>query len=177
MANRAGGLCVGQTNGVANVGRSPKRGKGDGAGGDLYAGRSPKPGVRTFGTNPLLYAPRSPKSGMKLEGQTDPPQGLQATPRNGWNTCPISSAYGARRSGKSVSYIMLNDGDMGMALNGYAAGYQGPVLKFRMRAWDNTLGMYVFWSSDTIDAPGSDYVGPGPLIRVVIFKLVGVPRG
>jgi hypothetical protein len=58
------------------------------------------------------------------------------------------------------------------------AGGSGPPpppsgLTYRMRAFDQTLGRIVFWPSDTIDTSGTDYTGPGPLIRVVIQDLIG----
>jgi hypothetical protein len=47
------------------------------------------------------------------------------------------------------------------------------VAIYRMRAYDSTLAMVVFWKSSVVDALGGDYLGPGPLINVVVQNVLG----
>lgn len=48
----------------------------------------------------------------------------------------------------------------------------GNVLKYRMRARDTSLVAYVYWTSLTVDFAGSGYVGPGPLIDIVVSNVI-----
>lgn len=48
-----------------------------------------------------------------------------------------------------------------------------PVGVYRMRAYDSTLARVVFWKSTIIDTLGGDYIGPGPLVGVVIQNVLG----
>lgn len=52
------------------------------------------------------------------------------------------------------------------------AGGTGSV-EYRMRGFDVTLDELVFWTSDIIDASGTDYAGPGPLTGIVVQMLIG----
>jgi hypothetical protein len=44
---------------------------------------------------------------------------------------------------------------------------------YRMRAYDTTLGMDVYWNSADIDIGGVDYAGPGPLVNFVVANIFG----
>lgn len=46
-------------------------------------------------------------------------------------------------------------------------------LLYRMRATDTTLTQVVFWGSSQVDSAGADYGGPGPLVDVVVHKVLG----
>lgn len=48
----------------------------------------------------------------------------------------------------------------------------GGGLSYRMRAFDTTLAVVVFWSSAQVDSAGSDYSGPGPLQDIVVQNVV-----
>jgi hypothetical protein len=43
---------------------------------------------------------------------------------------------------------------------------------YRMRATDTTLTRVVYWRSQSIDEFGNDYVGPGPLIEIVVSAVI-----
>lgn len=49
----------------------------------------------------------------------------------------------------------------------------GASLSYRMRGYDTTLSSTVFWSSSTPDADSSDYLGPGPVINIVVRSVSG----
>jgi hypothetical protein len=44
---------------------------------------------------------------------------------------------------------------------------------YTMRAYDTTLAGHVFWQASTVDATGSSYTGPGPLIDIVVAAVAG----
>jgi|SRR5690606_13348976 len=51
---------------------------------------------------------------------------------------------------------------------GYADGFADGSVFYRMRAWDITLGRYVYWTvQGVVDDLGLEYTGPGPLIDIV----------
>ncbi len=52
-------------------------------------------------------------------------------------------------------------------------GGGGAGLTYRMRATDTTLTEVVFWRSSQVDSAGADYGGPGPLVNVVVHKVLG----
>ena len=45
-------------------------------------------------------------------------------------------------------------------------------LSYRMRAFDTTLAANVYWRSGFIDVGGANYVGPGPIVRVVVVDVI-----
>jgi hypothetical protein len=52
----------------------------------------------------------------------------------------------------------------------------GPAIvgTYRMRAYDTTLTRIVFWKAPTIDTLGGYYIGPGPIIDVVVQNVLGI---
>jgi hypothetical protein len=43
---------------------------------------------------------------------------------------------------------------------------------YRMRAFNTTLGVFVYWNSPTIDVSGSYYPGTGTLINIVVSNII-----
>jgi hypothetical protein len=46
------------------------------------------------------------------------------------------------------------------------------VTTYRMRAYDTTLAVAVYWNSGSVDVGGDDYVGPGPLTGIVVVNIL-----
>lgn len=45
-------------------------------------------------------------------------------------------------------------------------------VSYRMRGFDTTLARTVYWTSDIVDASGTDYTGPGPLTTIVVQMII-----
>ena len=43
---------------------------------------------------------------------------------------------------------------------------------FRMRGFDTTLAVHVYWNLIEVDADGSEYSGPGPLTNIVVSNIL-----
>lgn len=57
-------------------------------------------------------------------------------------------------------------GGAGLTTKGLVSS--GDALSYRMRAFDTSLGRIVYWTSSEVDATGSNYTGPGPLLGTVV---------
>lgn len=44
---------------------------------------------------------------------------------------------------------------------------------YAMRAYDTTLGQYVYWRTADLDPTGEFYDGPGPLVDIVLHSEKG----
>jgi hypothetical protein len=54
-------------------------------------------------------------------------------------------------------------------------GGSGLGIVYRMRAYDNTLAVPVYWNATVIDAIGTQYSGPGPLVDIVVSNIIPAP--
>lgn len=49
----------------------------------------------------------------------------------------------------------------------------GGAVEYRMRGYDQTLATLVYWTSSDVDPLANDYNGPGPVVDIVVHKIVG----
>ena len=55
----------------------------------------------------------------------------------------------------------------------FLTGLPAGGVTYRMRGYDTTLARMVFWGSTSIDETAGNYVGPGPVINIVVQAVIG----
>lgn len=53
-----------------------------------------------------------------------------------------------------------------------APSLQRPIFRYRMRAFDTTLGVIVYWSTLEVDVDGIEYQGVGPLTGIAVTNII-----
>jgi len=48
----------------------------------------------------------------------------------------------------------------------------GDAISYRMRAFDTTLALMVYWTASEVDPSGATYTGPGPLQDIVVQNVI-----
>jgi hypothetical protein len=74
-----------------------------------------------------------------------------------------------------VGEPVLSDGGVFLAIDGFVSvvgGGRDAPIRFRMRAFDQTLGRTVYWTARVLDYEAKYYDGPGPLINIRVFKVI-----
>lgn len=50
--------------------------------------------------------------------------------------------------------------------------HYGSIESYRMKGFDTTLVKWVYWTSNSIDMNALRYLGPGPVTRVMVAKIL-----
>lgn len=89
-------------------------------------------------------------------------------------TTPKQVDAGATTTGDRTEELVLV-GDLGTVLEAeliVSAQQEVVGAVYRMRGYDSTEARTVYWDSDTVDATGVNYSGPGPLLNVVVSIVI-----
>lgn len=79
-------------------------------------------------------------------------------------------------AGEVIAVGAVYDGEAIFPVEGELAPIPLIIIReygYRMRAYDETLGRVVYWTTIYIDKTGAEYTGPGPLTDIIVSHVIG----